>query len=216
MQSHIGAMAVFCQVTLAGRRRLPSRTYHALAPERLRAYRFCFAVGPSVGGVNWIERNATYIRLFPMFHVLAILRSPRLDCGGADVLLEINSRYGSITWLGYGRDVSVRFRLSNCCGPIVAGLLFLGWASSKIMDPGASETTQNPFVIVVSLGLALTSFCLMLGMSLAGFYGGWRTGWACGKGLSLRDALSEASTLKLLFRLLQKSPLTRLAGFAPH
>ena len=108
------------------------------------------------------------------------------------------------------------FAYQIVAAPFVAGLLFLAWSSGKILDPGASETTQNPFVIVVSLGFALTSLCLMLAMSLAGFYEGWRTGWACGKGLSLRGVLYEAPTLKLLFRLLQKSPLKRLAQFAPH
>src|SRR6516225_7660046 len=50
--------------------------------------------------------------------------------------------------------------------PFVAGLLFLAWAFWRILDPSASE--QNPFVSLVSLGIALTSLCLMLGMSLAG------------------------------------------------
>ena len=98
--------------------------------------------------------------------------------------------------------------------PFVAGLLFVAWAFWKILEPGASTTTQNPFVIVVSIGAALSSFCAVLGMSLAGFYEGWRTGWACGKGLRLRDVLSEAPTLRLLSRLLQKTPLRGLARLA--
>ena len=108
------------------------------------------------------------------------------------------------------------FAYQIVAAPLVAGLLVLAWAFWKILDPGASEKTQNPFVSVVSLGIAVTSLCLILGMSLAGFYEGWRTGWACGKGLSLRDVLSEAPMLKLLFRLLQKSPLKRLARLVLH
>jgi hypothetical protein len=106
------------------------------------------------------------------------------------------------------------FAYQIVAAPFVAGLLFLAGAFWRILDPGASE--QNPFVTLVSIGIAITSLCLMLGMSLAGFYEGWRTGWACGKGLNLRDVLAEGPTLKLLFRLLQKSPLRRLARFAPH
>lgn len=108
------------------------------------------------------------------------------------------------------------FAYQIVAAPFVAGLLFLAWAFWKILDPGASATTQNPFISLVSIGIALTSLCTMLGMSLAGFYEGWRTGWACGKGLGFRDVLSEAPTLKLLLRLLQKSPLRRLARLAPH
>lgn len=108
------------------------------------------------------------------------------------------------------------FAYQIVAAPFVAGLLFLAWAFWKILEPGASATTQNPFVSLVSIGIALTSLCTMLGMSVAGFYEGWRTGWACGKGLRLWDVLSEAPTLKPLFWLLEKSPLKRLARFAPH
>ena len=102
------------------------------------------------------------------------------------------------------------FAYQVAAAPLVAGLLFIAWALWKFLEPGASTTTQNPFVIIVSIGAALSSFCAMLGISLAGFYEGWRTGWACGKGFKLRDVLSEAPTLRLLFRLLQKTPLRGL------
>lgn len=45
------------------------------------------------------------------------------------------------------------FAYQIVAAPFVAGLLFLAWASWKILDTGASETTQNPLVIVVSLGI---------------------------------------------------------------
>jgi len=136
----------------------------------------------------------------------------------AGLMLITSSTRGTARSLGLAMAATFPFVFAYqiVAAPFVAGLLFLAWAFWKILDPGASEVTQNPFVIVGSLGIALTSLCLMLGMSLAGFYDGWRTGWAWGKGLRLRDVLSEAPTLKLLFRLLQKSPLRRLVRFAPH
>jgi hypothetical protein len=106
------------------------------------------------------------------------------------------------------------FAYQVAAAPLVAGLLFVAWAFWKILEPGASATTQNPFVIIVSILAALSSICAMLGLSLAGFYEGWRTGWACGKGLKLRDVLSEAPTLQPLFRLLQKTPLRGLIRLA--
>ena len=89
--------------------------------------------------------------------------------------------------------------------PFVARLLLVAWAFWRVLEPGASTTTQSPFVIIVSIGAALVSFSAILGMSLAGFNDGWRTGWDWGTGRGLQDSLSEAPTLRLVFRLPHKS-----------
>ena len=103
------------------------RRSRGAVPTGLQIYRLQhLAVAPSAGGVNWFEHNAAHIRLFPVFHVLAILRCLRLDRGRVIVSRKINSRYVSITLLSDGRNVPVRFRLSDYCGAIRCRLPFLG------------------------------------------------------------------------------------------
>ncbi len=83
--------------------------------------------------------------------------------------------------------------------PFVAGLLLLAWSIWRILEPNAvSSTTQNPVVITSSIGAVFLSFGVMLMMGLAGFYEGWRTGWACGKGRQFMEALYAGPTVKLL------------------
>lgn len=89
--------------------------------------------------------------------------------------------------------------------PFVAALLLAASALCKILEPGASTTTQNPLVILVSIAAAILSFGTMLTMSLAGFYEGWRTGWACAKGRRFQEALYEGPMVKFLGRFLQKA-----------
>jgi hypothetical protein len=76
--------------------------------------------------------------------------------------------------------------------PIVAVVLLSGWAFCKLLEPGSSSLTTNPLVIVSGMTVIFIAFATILLMSLAGFYDGWRTGWKCGQGENLRDALSEA------------------------
>jgi len=82
----------------------------------------------------------------------------------------------------------------------VAGVLFANWAFWKVLEPGASTTTDNPIVMVVSIGAALLSLGLVLVMSLAGFYEGWRIGWACANGRQFREVVWEGSTVGLYRR----------------
>jgi hypothetical protein len=89
--------------------------------------------------------------------------------------------------------------------PFVAALLLAAFAIWKILEPGASTTTQNPLVIAVGISAAFLSFGTMLTMSLAGFYEGWRTGWAYAKGRRFQEVLYEGPTVKLLGRLLQEA-----------
>ena len=61
--------------------------------------------------------------------------------------------------------------------PIVAALLLgmrLFW---KTLEPGPATTTSNPAVILVSVSAAACAFFIALGLSIAGFWEGWRVGW---------------------------------------
>jgi hypothetical protein len=89
--------------------------------------------------------------------------------------------------------------------PVVAGVLLIAWAFWKILEPGSSTMTENPLVVVISLGTAFLAISMMLGMSLAGFYEGWCTGWAYGSGRSLREVLPGVSALRLLRHLATKT-----------
>lgn len=57
------------------------------------------------------------------------------------------------------------------------------------------------------------SFGVMLAMSLAGFYEGWRTGWACGKGRPLWEVMREGPTVTLLHRLLPRTLTNRFLAY---
>jgi hypothetical protein len=172
-------------------------------------------VAPSIGGVNWtleaMPPTFVYLLCFMIWLFCAVLV---WLVAGLMFLIRSTRATSRSVCLAMAATFPFLFAYQIAAGPLVAGLLFVAWASWKILDPGASATTQNPIVIVVSIGIALLSFCAILGMSLAGFYDGWRTGWACGEGRRFRDALSEAPTLRLLFRLLQKAPLRSLSRFA--
>jgi hypothetical protein len=76
--------------------------------------------------------------------------------------------------------------------PIVAVVLLSGWTFWKLLEPGSPSLTTNPVVIVASISVAFIAVATILTMSLAGFYDGWKTGWKCGQGENLRDALSKA------------------------
>ena len=99
------------------------------------------------------------------------------------------------------------FAYQIIAAPFVAALLLVAFGIWKILDPGASTTTQNPIVIVVSISSYFLSLGTMLTMSLVGFYEGWRTGWACAKGRRFQEVLYEGPTVKVLGRFLQKARL---------
>jgi len=101
------------------------------------------------------------------------------------------------------------FAYQIIAAPFVAVLLVAAWAFWKVLEPGVSTTTQNPVVIVVSITSAFLAFGTVLAMSLAGFYEGWRTGWACGGGRRFQEVLYEGPTVRLIFRILQMARLKR-------
>jgi hypothetical protein len=106
----------------------------------------------------------------------------------------------------------VVFAYQIIAAPFVAGALIANWAFLRILEPGASTTTENPVIIVISIGAALLSGGLMLVMSFAGFYEGWRIGWAFAKGRQFREVVWEASTTGLLRRVTLRVLRTRLTS----
>jgi len=88
--------------------------------------------------------------------------------------------------------------------PVVACVILAAWVFWRILEPGHSATTQNPLILVVTLSLAFASLIVMLTMSLAGFYEGWRTGGRVAGGRPLREAIVDGPTVRLLRSLLSK------------
>jgi hypothetical protein len=76
--------------------------------------------------------------------------------------------------------------------PVAAGVLLMGRALWRLLDPGTSSMTENPVVIVVSISTAFIAFATVLTLSVAGLYDGWMAGLAYGRGMNLRDAVSSA------------------------
>src|SRR5262245_18316651 len=68
---------------------------------------------------------------------------------------------------------------------ILVGIRFF-W---KLLESGDSTVTNNPIVIIVSIGGALIAFVIVLGASLAGFWEGWRAGWSLMMGQSIQASL---------------------------
>jgi hypothetical protein len=94
------------------------------------------------------------------------------------------------------------FAYQIVAAPLVTGILLVAWAFWRILEPGASTTTHNPLVIAVSIAAAFLSFGVMLLMSIAGFYEGWRTGWARAKGRPWREVIRKSQGVVLLLRVL--------------
>jgi hypothetical protein len=82
--------------------------------------------------------------------------------------------------------------------PFALGILLVAGTVWRMLEPSLPQTTENPFVIGTFIAAVLLDFVLILGMSLAGFYEGWRIGWLCAKGQAWRQVIGEGPTAKLI------------------
>lgn len=88
--------------------------------------------------------------------------------------------------------------------PIVAAILLGIHFVWKTMEPGDSTMTHNPLVIAVSLLGALSAFGITLGLSVVGFYEGWRLGWNFRRGKSFRELLAEGPTAQFVQHIMKR------------
>jgi hypothetical protein len=84
---------------------------------------------------------------------------------------------------------------------VIGSLLLFLRIFWKELEPGTSSMTQNPFVIVMSIGIGLLCLVTAFAASATGFYEGWRTGWMCANGRSVREVLAKGPTMRLVRRL---------------
>lgn len=82
--------------------------------------------------------------------------------------------------------------------PFAAVVLGLALLAMRLVDPTSSPETTDPTVIGTGISLILTEFAIFGGMSLLGFFEGWRTGWLVAKGQGLREVISGGVSARML------------------
>ena len=87
--------------------------------------------------------------------------------------------------------------------PVAFAVLLVVWLVGRLIDPGNSTTTENPIVIGTSIAVILADLLIVGGMSILGFYEGWRAGWQISKGRRWRDAIEHGPSARI-FRCLRK------------
>jgi hypothetical protein len=84
--------------------------------------------------------------------------------------------------------------------PIVAALLLLAGGVFMIIASPGFLRDGNAIVLGGILLVVITAAGVLFALSVAGFYEGWRVGWAYGSGRTLREVLSEAPMYRRLQR----------------
>jgi len=82
--------------------------------------------------------------------------------------------------------------------PVAFAVLLIAWLVWRLIEPGNSTTTENPIVIGTSIAVVLIDLLVIGGMSLLGFYEGWRAGWQISKGSRWRDAIAHGPSARIL------------------
>ncbi|MEP7354369.1 MAG: hypothetical protein ABI824_14175 [Acidobacteriota bacterium] len=121
-----------------------------------------------------------------------------------------NSFARPLSWAVAGTFPFV-FGYQAVSAPFIAVLLIAALALGPILEPHATEITENPLVIFS----AIAATFLLLMISLAGFYEGWRVGWICARGQSLREALRSGPTVRLVARVLPRATVEQALSRIP-
>jgi hypothetical protein len=122
-------------------------------------------------------------------------------------LMSLSARTRYLSWplcVAMAGTFPFVFVYQIIAAPFVVCILLVCWGFGRIVEPGGSSVINNPFVIAVFIGGILLSESLILSMSLAGFYEGWRTGWACANGRPIRATMREGPTARLLRLVLRR------------
>jgi hypothetical protein len=90
------------------------------------------------------------------------------------------------------------FLFQIIAAPVVIAVLIVVWLVGQALEPGPIHTTDNPVVIAMGVAAVLTIFAFVLGMSVAGFYEGWRTGWLVAKGENWQDVIRQRWPVRLM------------------
>jgi hypothetical protein len=82
--------------------------------------------------------------------------------------------------------------------PFAAIIMGVALLAMRLVDPTNSPETTNPTVIGIGLILIAAEFTVFGGMSLLGFFEGWRAGWLAAKGHGLRNVISRGVSARLI------------------
>jgi hypothetical protein len=82
--------------------------------------------------------------------------------------------------------------------PVVVAILLIAALVWRILQPGLPATTDNPVVIGTFIAAVLVDFVIVAGMSLVGFYEGWRAGWWRARGRGWLETIQQGPSAKLV------------------
>jgi len=82
--------------------------------------------------------------------------------------------------------------------PVAFAVLLVAWLVWRLIEPGNATTTENPIVIGTSIAVILIDLLIVGGMSLLGFYEGWRAAWLISKGRRWRAAIEQGPSARIL------------------
>lgn len=82
--------------------------------------------------------------------------------------------------------------------PLAAIIMAVALAATRLIDPSNSPETADPAVIGIGMTLVAMEFAVIGGMSLLGFWEGWRAGWMIATGHGLRSAVAQGPTARIL------------------
>ena len=82
--------------------------------------------------------------------------------------------------------------------PFALAILLVAWLVCWRTELNASTATEDPLVIGMSVAVILLNLFMIGGMSLLGFYEGWRAGWQISKGRRWRDAIAQGPSARMI------------------
>jgi hypothetical protein len=84
------------------------------------------------------------------------------------------------------------FLFQLVAAPFAFGIILIAWLFGLALVP------IQTVVALLSFSAVVAAFLVMLAMSLAGFYEGWRVGWSFAKGQRLREIAKQGPTARLI------------------
>src|SRR5262245_55026817 len=95
--------------------------------------------------------------------------------------------------------------------PVIAALLLGMYLFWNTLEPGHATETANPAVILVTIAVASAAFAVAMGMSIVGFWEGWRLGWLSVPGGRLWNVVQDGPLFRSMRYLRRRVSRSRAA-----